>query len=608
MAFFSQDFIEEVLDRNDIVDVISTYVSLKKKGANYWGLCPFHGEKTPSFSVNANQQFYHCFGCHVGGDAINFIQKVERMDFKEAVIFLAERANLAIPKGTRNENYIPSDEKEKMYSVMKEAARWYRTNLFEDSGQAARKYISSRGISDSIIKRFGLGYVPDKWNELVDYMQSKGVSKELLFKIGLAKEKNDSYYDTFRNRVMFPIIDRRMRVIGFGGRVMDDSKPKYLNSPETPIFNKRYNLYGIHTLNKMKSVDKIIIVEGYMDVISLHQAGFTQVLASLGTALTQGQAKLLKRYSDEIYICYDGDTAGQKATLKGLDVLQFEGLKVKVMSMPEGVDPDDFAKQYGIVGIQDKMTKAKTLNDYKISVIEEKYDLTDEDQRKDFLQECCHDVLAHIDTPIELSMYENRLHQKTGFPIVAIDAETQMAKKALGKMNRQTNNRDNIDKPMNIDIRSNISQKKVEDTGLIRAERIALQLATVNLRCREKLFAEISCDDFSNKERRTIGKAILELGDKKTTIGKLLTHLKDEEAKEIGQEQMDIIVDYETAVDECIEKIKQGIIKRQRYQLIEKINDMNTPKDEKKQLMIKVQELDKSQKNLKTFSFNKGEE
>lgn len=605
MAFYSQDFIEEVLDRNDIVDVISSYVTLKKKGANFWGLCPFHGEKTPSFSVNTNQQFYHCFGCHAGGDAISFVEKVERMDFKESVTFLAERANLTIPKSTRSENHIPTDEKEKMYSVMKEAARWYRSNLFEDVGTDAREYIAKRGISDSIIKRFGLGFAPNDWHKLVEYLQDKGVTKELLYKVGLAKEKNDSYYDTFRNRIMFPIIDRRMRIIGFGGRVMDESKPKYLNSPETPIFNKRYNLYGIHTLNKMQSVDKIIIVEGYMDVISLHQAGYNQVLASLGTALTQGQAKLIKRYSDEIYICYDGDTAGKSATLKGLDVLQAEGLQVKVMSMPDDVDPDDFAKQYGIVGIQDKMGEAKSLNDYKIAVIEEKYDLTDEEQRKIFLEECCKDVLAHIEAPIELSMYVKRLHNKTGFPIVAIDAETQMAKKALGKLNRHTNYRDNIDKPINIDSKGNISQKSAVDTGLVRAERIALQLATVDTGCREKLFKEVSCDEFTNEARRTIGKAIADLGNKNTTLGKLLTHLNEEQAKEIGQEQMDLIVDYRITMDECIDKINHGIVKRQRHKLIIKLNDKNTSKDEKKQLAKKVQELDKYQKRHVS---HKGEE
>ena len=594
MAFFSQDFIEEVLDRNDIVDVISSYISLKKKGANYWGLCPFHGEKTPSFSVNANQQFYHCFGCHVGGDAISFVQKVERMDFKEAVTFLAERANMQMPKNSRNENYIPSDEKEKMYSVMKEAARWYRTNLFEDKGSKAREYIAARGISDTIIKRFGLGYAPDDWNQLTDYMQNRGVTKEILVKTGLAKEKNDSCYDAFRNRIMFPIIDRRMRIIGFGGRVLDDSKPKYLNSPETPIFNKRYNLYGIHTLNKINNVDKLIVVEGYMDVISLHQAGVPQVLASLGTALTQGQAKLLKRYTDDIYICYDGDTAGQKATLKGLDVLQGEGLKVKVISMPEGVDPDDFAKKYGIVGVQDKMNEAQTLNDYKIAVIESKYDLSIEEHRKNFLQECCRDVLAHIETPLELSMYEKRLHNKTGFPIVAIDAETQMAKKALGKIHRHSGSVENEEKV--IEINKSGLQTDTIDTGLIRAERIALQIAAVNLKCRRKLFMDISYKDFSNDARRKIGRSITELNEKETTLGKLLTHLSEDEAKEIGQEQMDVLIDYETAMSECVGKIKAGILKRRRHELMSKINDMNTSKEEKKKLIEEVQELDKQQK------------
>jgi len=595
VAFFSQDFIEQVLDRNDIVDVISPYVSLRKKGANYWGLCPFHGEKTPSFSVNANQQFYHCFGCHAGGDAIGFIQKVERMDFKEAVTFLAERVSLPLPKSSSREAYIPTDEKEKMYELMKEAARWYRSNLFEEGGKKARDYIAGRGISDTILKRFGLGFAHDEWSRLYKYMLEQGASEEMLFKIGLTKEKEGGYYDAFRNRIMFPIIDRRMRIIGFGGRVMDDSKPKYLNSPETPIFNKRYNLYGIHTLNKMKTVDKLIIVEGYMDVISLHQAGVPQVLASLGTALTEGQAKLLKRYSDEVYICYDGDTAGQKATLKGLDVLQSEGLKVKVMTMPQGVDPDDFAKKYGIVGIQDKMSEAKTLNDYKISVIEAKYDMTDEEQRKNFLQECCTEVLAHIDAPIELSMYEKRLHNKTGFPIVAIDAETQIAKRALGKAKKRPVPiiEESADKPVRKAMRDDESR---EDTGLIRAERIALQLSAADIRCRKQMQQEISWQDFTGEARKSIAKDILSLGDKKTTIGKLLTHLNAEQAAELGQEQMDVINDYETTMDECIAKIKHGIIKRQRIEIKHKMNDPSTTKDEKKELAGKLQELDKIQK------------
>lgn len=605
MAYFSQDFIEEVLDRNDIVDIISTYLPLKRKGNSYWGLCPFHGEKTPSFSVNANQQFYHCFGCHVGGDAINFVQKVERLDFQEAVIFLAERARLSIPKSSGKEPHISSDKKELMYSTMKEAARWYRSNLNAAGGKVAKAYIAKRGISETIIKRFGIGYAPDKWNDLMDYLVAQGSDKKLLHIIGLTKEKNKSYYDTFRNRMMFPIIDKRQRVVGFGGRVMDDSQPKYLNSPETPIFNKRYNLYGVHTLNKIKTVDKIMIVEGYMDVISLHQAGFTQVLASLGTALTQGQAKLMKRYTKEIYICYDGDTAGQNATLKGLDIMQAEGLNVKVISMPTGMDPDDFAKQYGIVGIQDEMTKAVTLNDYKISIIEQKYDMTQEEERKMFLQECCKSVLAHIDTPIELAMYEKRLHTKTGFPIVAIDAETQMAKKALGKMNRPTNNRDNIDKTINIANERNISQRSAANTGLVRAERIALQLAIADVDCRKKLFKEISPKDFSNEARENIGEVVYKLDNKKTNIGKIITLLNKSDVVEIGQEQMDLIIDFDAAMDECISKIKQGIFKAKRRELIAKINDVNTPKDEKKQYMLEVQQIDKQQKGQGT---NEGED
>jgi DNA primase len=319
--YLPEDFIEEVRVANEITDVLSEYLTLKPKGKNYFGLCPFHNEKTPSFSVDPEKQLYHCFGCGAGGNVFTFIMDQERLDFIDSVKFLAQRKGIPLPGSIES----PQDEetrkhKEQLYRLNREAALYYHENLLSHHGRHALEYLKSRGIDQRIIKTFGIGYAPKSWDSTKNYLLSKGFDKQLLTETGLILEKNQREYDRFRDRIMFPIIDHRDRVVGFGGRVLDDSAPKYLNSPESPIFNKGSVLFGLNLARKRRPIESFIIVEGYLDVITLHRFGIYNGVASLGTALTPDQARLMRRYAQNIYTAYDGDTAGQKATLRGLDI------------------------------------------------------------------------------------------------------------------------------------------------------------------------------------------------------------------------------------------------------------------------------------------------
>ena len=343
----SEEILEKIKSQNDIVDVISERVRLKKAGRNFTGLCPFHNEKTPSFSVSQEKQIYKCFGCGEAGNVISFVMKDKNLPFIEAVKYLANRANIPLKLGNGEQSQ-SNRKKELLYKVNVEAAKFFFSNLMNN--QNAKEYFLNRGIKEETIKKFGLGYANDSWNSLMFYLRKKGINDGLLEEAGLIsvnKEKGRKY-DRFRNRVMFPVFDYQGKVIGFGGRVLDDSKPKYLNSPETLVFQKGTNLYGLNFALKHNMSERyFVIVEGYMDLISLHQYGITNVVASLGTALTINQARLLKRYADKVVISYDADLAGQMATLRGLEILRTAGFDVRVLSIPQGKDPDEYVRSNG---------------------------------------------------------------------------------------------------------------------------------------------------------------------------------------------------------------------------------------------------------------------
>ena len=383
--FYSDDIIEEVRMKNDIVDVISGYVRLQKKGSSYFGLCPFHNEKSPSFSVSPGKQMYYCFGCGAGGNVFTFVMEYENFTFIEAVKYLAERAGVKLPEGEYSkEQRAASDLKTVLLEVNKKAASYYYYQLKQEGGRQAYEYLKNRELSDETIKNFGLGYSSKYSDSLYRYLKGKGYSDTILKESGLfSADEKYGMHDKFWNRVMFPIMDVNNRVIGFGGRVMGDAKPKYLNSPETKIFDKSRNLYGLNIARRSRK-NYLIICEGYMDVISMHQAGFTNAVASLGTALTSGHASLMSRYTKEVLLTYDSDEAGQKAALRGIPILREAGIKPRVVNLAPYKDPDEFIKAQGQEAFEKRLTEAMNYFLFEVQVMERQYDLADPEDKTEF--------------------------------------------------------------------------------------------------------------------------------------------------------------------------------------------------------------------------------
>lgn len=417
-------FLDELTARCDIVDIVSRYVALKKSGSNYFGLCPFHNEKTASFSVAPDKQIFHCFGCGAGGGPIRFIMNIEGLEFQDAVRFLAKQYNMTVPETGTNPGV--RHQRERILQLLKEAARFFYAQLYSPVGAQALEYFRGRRLTKRMLNNFGLGYAPDSFHALLDAMTAKGYTKEELEKAGLiARSRNGTYYDKFRNRVMFPIIDIRGDVIAFGGRVMDDSKPKYLNSPETMVFNKRRNLFAMNIAKKTKS-EYFLLAEGYMDVIALHQAGFDSAVASLGTALTDEQARLLTRYTKTVIVCYDADTAGQNASQRAIDILKKAGLRVKVLRIPGAKDPDEFIKAKGAEAFRKLIERSDNDIRYRIESAREKYDFTEDDQRILFLREAA-DIIAALENPVERDVYTASTAKLAGVTQTAFQQEVKNA-------------------------------------------------------------------------------------------------------------------------------------------------------------------------------------
>ncbi len=418
MARIPEHFIDAVIDKVDIVDVISEYVSLQKKGSKYVGLCPFHNEKTASFTVDGDKQLFYCFGCHVGGNVVGFLEKKENLTYIETIEELAKRVNMPMPE-LEGKSYTPgysNETKKAIYEANKEAARFYFNTLFEPDGAEGLEYFLSRGLTENIIKRFGLGYAPNSRDALVKHLINKGYDEETIVLAGLAQRNEYGIRDNFRTRVMFPIIAPSGEILGFGGRVLDKSLPKYLNTGDTPVFNKRKNLYALNILKK-NNRGRAIIGEGYMDVIALNMAGFDYGVASLGTAVTPEQVRLLKRYTNDIYICYDGDKAGISATHKVIDLMKEAGLKPKIIALPLGVDPDEFIKEHGAQAFGDKMKTARTSIEYLMDEIKEECDMSTEEGKVQFAQKATATVEKYAFDSIETEMYLRRISQISGFSL-----------------------------------------------------------------------------------------------------------------------------------------------------------------------------------------------
>lgn len=493
----SEDLIEKIKQENDIVDVISDIVKLKRTGRNYIGLCPFHNDKNPSFSVSQDKQIYKCFSCGEAGNVITFVMKNKNLQYIDALKYLAERVNISLDLSNGRESSTITKKKDILYRINIESARFFFKNLTED--RVAKEYFSNRGIKDSTIRKFGLGYAKDGWHNLNYFLKNKGFKEEQLLEAGLVlkSEKKGNIYDRFRNRVIFPVFDIKGNVIGFGGRVLDDSKPKYLNSPETLIFQKGYNLYGLNFAIKEQVQEKyFIIVEGYMDCISLNQYGITNVVASLGTALTTHQARLLKRYADKVIISYDADIAGQTATLRGLEILKGAGLDVRVLIIPQGKDPDEFIRSNGKEAFLKLAASAISLTSYRLKRAKEGIDFRDINSLIKYGERVA-EILAELN-PVEKDVYIKEISEDTGL-------KEQALYDLLSRLKNKKN--DNF-----VNGKEEFGTELYVEPAHVKAERYLIKLM-FNKEYYDDIIDQISSEEFTIKSHKKIFNLIVSARD-----------------------------------------------------------------------------------------------
>ena len=470
---FPPSFLDELVARNPIEDVVGQYVTLKRSGGNMFGLCPFHGEKTASFSVAPEKGIYYCFGCHKGGGAINFMMEIEGLSYPDAVRKLAQRAGMEVPEDEKYQSRYHAQER--LWALMKEAGRFFNEQLYTPAGAGCLEYVKKRGLSKAIVTRFGIGYAPDSWNALVDAMRKKGYTDKELQEADLVGEKNGRIYDRFRNRLMFPIIDVRGNVIGFGGRVLDDSKPKYLNSNETLIFNKRKNLFGLNFAKKTKE-SCIILVEGNIDVVTLHQFGFDNAVASLGTSLTEEQVTLLSRYTEQVVLTYDGDEAGQRAAQRAIPMLEKAGLRVKVLQMKDAKDPDEFLHKFGADKFRMLLEDSSNRVEYQLNAIAKKYDLKLDDQRVQFINESA-ELISTLGSAVQREVYGHRVAEAGKISYESMKLEIEKAFKRRMAIQRKKQEKQDLApaqtrKPYSRNIRyDNMKSAMAEETVIALALR-----------------------------------------------------------------------------------------------------------------------------------------
>ena len=492
---FPPSFIDELTARNPIEEVVGQYVTLKRSGANMFGLCPFHGEKTASFSVAPDKGIYYCFGCHKGGSVINFQMEIEGLSYPDAVRSLAKRVGMEVPEDEQYQSRYR--QQERLWALHKEAARFFHSQLYAPVGKAALEYAYGRGMPKSTLISFGIGYAPDSWSALVDFLRKKGYTEQELKDSGLVtvSQKNGKIFDRFRDRLMFPIIDVRGNVIGFGGRIMkkDDNAAKYLNSPETLIFNKRKNLFALNLAKKTK-LPYMILVEGYMDAIALHQYGFDCAVASLGTALTEDGAALLSRYTEQVVLIYDGDEAGQRATRRAIPILEKAGLQVKVLQMRDAKDPDEFLKKFGADRFKLLLEESSNRVEYQLNAIFKKYDLRDDDQKVKYLQESA-ELISTLGSSVQREVYAGRVAEAAKISLEAMKLEVSRAYKR--RLAREKKKQEQIDlnparnfqpKPKGFHY-DNLKSARAEEGVLARALR---EPALLDL-CRQLMPEQFSC-------------------------------------------------------------------------------------------------------------------
>lgn len=578
-------WVEELLAKTDLIQVVSRYVPLKKKGINHWGCCPFHHEKEPSFAVNEQKQFYHCFGCKESGNAITFVQKMENIDRIDAIRILAAEAKMELPKfSRRNEETVSREKKDRLLALLKCAARHYYDNLSDARARPARDYLARREIPKSLIVKFGLGYAIG-WTEMLDYLGKQGYTLAEMKEAGIAEQSGDRWYDVYNNRLMFPIINSFGEVIAFGGRTLEQNPEfaKYRNTSQTPVFDKSKAVYAINLLKKKKQregLKSIIMTEGYMDVIALHKAGFDNAVASMGTALTWAQAKQLKNYCDRIYISYDGDTAGQKATMRGLDILAQAGMRIRVVRLPDGLDPDDVIKKQGAAAYQRLLDEAVTLPAFKIDTLRKSFDLTDPEEKSKFAVEAVK-VITALENPVEREDYLKQVHGYTGYPMDVLYAQAGLAKE---KAEQEEETRVKNETPQEVD--------EVSDSGE-RFILASLVHGAPYVDYAQDLFPYL--DDAFGRDVYAYVIERVKSGDYKSPTG-LFTALDPKYEREVAE-----LVDYrfiegdgKDKYDDCVRRLMTAKLKKDKERLTEQWTET---KD--KAVLEQIAQLDRQLRQIK---------
>lgn len=554
--YYPDELVEEVRVKNDIVDVISGYVKLQKKGSSYFGLCPFHNEKSPSFSVSRAKQMYYCFGCGAGGNVFTFLMEYENYTFLEALKYLADRAGVELPEPEYSgEARKRADTKALLLEINKEAARYFYVQLKKPQGAHALTYLKKRELSEETIKAFGLGYSNKYSDDLYRYLKSRGYKDEHLSQAGLISvNEKQGVYDKFWNRVMFPIMDVNNRVIGFGGRVMGDGKPKYLNSPETLIFDKSRNLYG---LNRARTSRKpyFLLCEGYMDVISLHQAGFTNAVASLGTALTAGHASLIKRYVNEVYLTYDSDEAGTKAALRAVPILREVGITARIIRMEPYKDPDEFIKNLGAEAFEERIQKARNGFMFSLEVLEKNYDMTSPEGRTEFMKEAAR-RLTEFDEEIERNNYIDAV-------AAAYHVGYEQLRQLVNKMAIKTGLARPVTRP-----KSTGNRDKEKEDGIKKSQKILLTWIAEDEDIFRQIRRYITPEDFSEGLYRKVAELLYEQYEKQdANPAAIMNHFTDEEEhREVAGlfhtriRELSTVKEQEKALTETIIRVKNHSI------------------------------------------------
>lgn len=553
------EFIERLRSQSDIVSIISEYVPLKKKGKNYWGCCPFHQEKSPSFSVTPDKGFFYCFGCHTGGNVFNFLMKIENVVFMEAVKLLAGRLNIPLPQKEKSAEEIAREkELAKLWRANEMARDFFHACLTKTSyGKPAREYLARRGITDEMIAAFKLGFAPQAWDKLSTALVERGIEAEVMLKAGLAVERTSrpGIFDRFRNRIIFPICDLRGRVAGFGGRVMDDSQPKYLNTPETPVFNKRNMLFGFDSAYKyVREAGKAVVVEGYMDVITARLFGINHTVASLGTAFTAEQAKQLMRYTDEIIFAYDSDAAGQMATMRALSIVRNLGAAVKVISIPDGKDPDEFISKHGALAFQTLIDKAAPLLDYQVEQALKEIDYSNLDGKVAVVARVV-PALADADNAVEVNAYIAKISQNLGIDESAIRSE-------VAKFLERSQKDKNVKMGKNIKV---VTLSKNIDSALIQAQRHIIRLIWEDDTIIPYIQAQLRVEEFQNEQHREIMKMFFDAHNmgkrlQDFTLSMMLNEAANTELSHI------LLIDIQNTdvsreIDDCVKTIKLAGLK-----------------------------------------------